>query len=151
MSLTKVPAGKAPSRPGRLSRLSRRTRLLGWRPRTVKSQMSFIALGLIGFIAVAPSEYAVRIGTLVLLYSVLAMGLNVVVGLAGLLDLGYIAFFGIGAYTYALLASPLHGFHVNFFLGLPIGMAVAALLGFLVGLPALRTHGDYLVVCLQNR
>lgn len=112
----------------------------------VGTQTSFMALALLVFVATAPSEYAVRIGTLVLLYTVLAMGLNVVVGLAGLLDLGYIAFFGIGAYSYALLASPLHGYHLNFFLGLPIGMATAAILGFIVGLPALRTHGDYLAI-----
>jgi branched-chain amino acid transport system permease protein len=121
-------------------------RVLAWRPRSARSQMGFLTILVLSVVVLSPSEYATRICTLVLLYSVLAMGLNVVVGLAGLLDLGFIAFFGIGAYTYALLASPLHGIHVNFFLVLPLGMAVAATFGFLVGLPALRTHGDYLAI-----
>jgi branched-chain amino acid transport system permease protein len=108
--------------------------------------MVVLATLILSVLVISPSEYATRICTLVLLYAVLAMGLNVVVGLAGLLDLGYIAFFGIGAYTYALLASPQHGLHVNFLLAFLAGIAVAAVLGFLVGLPALRTHGDYLAI-----
>jgi branched-chain amino acid transport system permease protein len=95
---------------------------------------------------IAPNQYATRLATLVAIYVVLALGLNVVVGLAGLLDLGFIAFFGVGAYTYALLASPLHGFHVSFWLAIPLGMAVASVFGVFVGIPALRTHGDYLAI-----
>jgi len=97
-------------------------------------------------IIVSPSDYTFRIATLILVYASLAMGLNVVVGLAGLLDLGFIAFFGVGAYSYALLASNLHNIHINFWLMLPGGMIIAAILGIIVGLPALRTHGDYLAI-----
>jgi branched-chain amino acid transport system permease protein len=88
-------------------------------------------------------------GTFVLL----AIGLNVVVGFAGLLDLGYAAFFAIGAYTYALFASsqlassPLHhSYHIPFFLMLFVGMFVAAAFGALLGFPTLRLRGDYLAI-----
>jgi branched-chain amino acid transport system permease protein len=86
-------------------------------------------------------------------YVLLAIGLNVVVGFAGLLDLGYAAFFAIGAYTYALFASaqlgssPLHhNFHMPFWIMLFIGMFVAAGFGALLGFPTLRLRGDYLAI-----
>lgn len=92
---------------------------------------------------------AAHAGTWVLL----AIGLNVVVGFAGLLDLGYAAFFAIGAYTYALFASaqlgssPLHhNFHLPFWIMLFIGMFVAAGFGVLLGFPTLRLRGDYLAI-----
>src|SRR6202165_987955 len=92
---------------------------------------------------------AAHAGTWVLL----AIGLNVVVGFAGLLDLGYAAFFAIGAYTYAMFASsqlgssPLHhNFHFPFFLMLIVGMLVAASFGALLGFPTLRLRGDYLAI-----
>jgi len=114
--------------------------------RAAVRQVGLLVAACLILILAAPSDYTVRIATLVLIYAALAMGLNVVVGLAGLLDLGFIAFFGVGAYSYALLASDLHDIHVDFWLMLPVGMLVAALLGVLVGLPALRTHGDYLAI-----
>ncbi len=76
----------------------------------------------------------------------LAIGLNVVVGLAGLLDLGYAAFFAIGAYTYAYGASPYSGNHVAFWVMLLVGAAVAAMAGLLLGAPTLRLRGDYLAI-----
>jgi branched-chain amino acid transport system permease protein len=76
----------------------------------------------------------------------LALGLNIVVGFAGLLDLGYIAFYAVGAYVYALLASPQLGLHLPFWLILPIGAAVAALFGVLLGAPTLKLRGDYLAI-----
>jgi branched-chain amino acid transport system permease protein len=76
----------------------------------------------------------------------LAIGLNVVVGLAGLLDLGYAAFFAIGAYTYAYGASPFSHNHVAFWAMLLIGAAVAAMAGLLLGAPTLRLRGDYLAI-----
>jgi branched-chain amino acid transport system permease protein len=76
----------------------------------------------------------------------LALGLNIVVGFAGLLDLGYIAFYAVGAYTWALLASPQFGLHLPFWAVLPIGAAVAALFGLLLGAPTLRLRGDYLAI-----
>jgi len=86
-------------------------------------------------------------------FVLLAIGLNVVVGFAGLLDLGYAAFFAIGAYTYAMIASnelatsPLHhAVHVPFWIALFVGLFVAALAGALLGAPTLRLRGDYLAI-----
>ncbi|MGA8034090.1 MAG: ABC transporter ATP-binding protein [Casimicrobiaceae bacterium] len=88
----------------------------------------------------------VRITNLAILYCFLALGLNIVVGFAGLLDLGYIAFYGVGAYVYALLASPHFGLHLPFWVILPIGSAVACLFGVLLGTPTLKLRGDYLAI-----
>ena len=87
--------------------------------------------------------YQVTIWVFALIYVVLGLGLNITVGLAGLLDLGYVAFFGIGAYTYAILNTQ---FGLDFWLCLPIGGLVGALLGILLGFPILRLRGDYLAI-----
>ena len=79
-------------------------------------------------------------------FVLLAIGLNVVVGLAGLLDLGYAAFFAIGAYTYAYGTSGFTGLNVPFWIMLPVGASVAALFGVLLGAPTLRLRGDYLAI-----
>jgi ABC-type branched-subunit amino acid transport system permease subunit len=79
-------------------------------------------------------------------FVLLAMGLNVVVGLAGLLDLGYAAFFAIGAYTYAYSNSPFSGVDLPFFPMLIVGAAVAAVFGIALGAPTLRLRGDYLAI-----
>jgi branched-chain amino acid transport system permease protein len=81
-----------------------------------------------------------------LLFIMLALGLNIVVGFAGLLDLGYIAFFAVGAYSYALLASPQLAVHWPFLVLLPLCAAVAAVFGILLGGPTLRLRGDYLAI-----
>ena len=88
----------------------------------------------------------VRIIDVALLFTMLALGLNIVVGFAGLLDLGYIAFFAVGAYCYALLASPQFGVHWPFVALLPLSALVAALFGVLLGAPTLRLRGDYLAI-----
>jgi branched-chain amino acid transport system permease protein len=88
----------------------------------------------------------VRITNLAILYIFLALGLNIVVGFAGLLDLGYIAFYAVGAYVYALLASPQFDLHWPFWVVLPIGAAVAAIFGILLGAPTLKLRGDYLAI-----
>jgi branched-chain amino acid transport system permease protein len=88
----------------------------------------------------------VRIANFAMLYVLLALGLNIVVGFAGLLDLGYIAFYAVGAYVYALLASPQFGLHLPFWVILPIGAAVAALFGVMLGAPTLKLRGDYLAI-----
>src|SRR4051812_24080416 len=88
----------------------------------------------------------VRIANFAILYILLALGLNIVVGFAGLLDLGYIAFYAVGAYVYALLASPHFNLHLPFWLILPIGAAVAAFFGVLLGAPTLKLRGDYLAI-----
>ena len=74
-----------------------------------------------------------RITNLAILFVLLSLGLNIVVGFAGLLDLGYIAFYAVGAYTYALLASPHFNLHLPFWMILPLGAAVACLFGVLLG------------------
>ena len=88
----------------------------------------------------------VRIANFAILYALLALGLNIVVGFAGLLDLGYIAFYAVGAYAYALLASPHFGIHLPFWVILPIGASLAALFGILLGTPTLKLRGDYLAI-----
>jgi branched-chain amino acid transport system permease protein len=104
----------------------------------------------------AVNGYYLEIATQVGIFVALALGLNIVVGLAGLLDLGYVAFFAVGAYTWAIFGSP----HANvifggtafplaggwFYLFLLAGLAVAAIAGILLGLPVLRLHGDYLAI-----
>lgn len=89
------------------------------------------------------STYQINIMTTALMYVVLGLGLNIVVGLAGLLDLGYVAFYAVGAYTYALL-----NFHfgLGFWTVLPIAGLLAALFGILLGFPVLRLRGDYLAI-----
>jgi branched-chain amino acid transport system permease protein len=101
----------------------------------------------------------VRALAFALLYIMLAMGLNIVVGFAGLLDLGYIAFYAVGAYMYALLASP-HlastftwiaqtfptGLHSSIWFVVPLGAGLAALFGILLGAPVLKLRGDYLAI-----
>jgi branched-chain amino acid transport system permease protein len=88
----------------------------------------------------------VRITNLAILFVFLALGLNIVVGFAGLLDLGYIAFYAVGAYVYALLASPHFDIHLPFWVILPIGASVACLFGVLLGAPTLKLRGDYLAI-----
>jgi branched-chain amino acid transport system permease protein len=88
-------------------------------------------------------RYALDVVINVLVYVCLGLGLNVVVGLAGLLDLGYIAFYGVGAYTYALLS--VH-FGLSFWLCLPLAAVFAAVAGCVIGYPTLRMRGDYLAI-----
>src|SRR6187402_2116030 len=88
----------------------------------------------------------VRITNLAILFVLLSLGLNIVVGFAGLLDLGYIAFYAVGAYVYALLASPHFNIHLPWWAILPIGAAVACIFGILLGAPTLKLRGDYLAI-----
>jgi branched-chain amino acid transport system permease protein len=85
--------------------------------------------------------------TIVGLYVLLGLGLNIVVGFAGLLDLGYVAFFAIGSYTVAILTSPELGFfHLSFWSALPVAVLLGALSGVLLGIPVLKMRGDYLAI-----
>ncbi len=90
-----------------------------------------------------PNAYRVDILANALLYALLALGLNIIVGFAGLLHLGYAAFFAVGAYTYALL-----NLHLGcpFWVGLPVSAAAAGVAGFLLGFPVMRVRGDYLAI-----
>ena len=110
-------------------------------------------------IGTAGGNYWVRVLDFAMLYVMLALGLNVVVGFAGLLDLGYIAFYAVGAYTAALLSSPQlstqfewiaalapTGLHFPFFIIVPIGALVACFFGVLLGTPTLKLRGDYLAI-----
>ena len=110
--------------------------------------VALIALALIAlpFALAAVGTTWVRIMNLAILFVFLALGLNIVVGFAGLLDLGYVAFYAVGAYVYALLASPHFNLHWPFWVILPIGAAVAALFGVLLGVPTLKLRGDYLAI-----
>jgi branched-chain amino acid transport system permease protein len=105
-----------------------------------------VSLALLPFALAQIGTTWVRITNYAVLYVLLALGLNIVVGFAGLLDLGYIAFYAVGAYTYALLASPQFNLHLPFWVILPIGAAVAALFGVLLGAPTLKLRGDYLAI-----
>jgi branched-chain amino acid transport system permease protein len=98
------------------------------------------------FVLASAGTFWVRITNQAILYCFLALGLNIVVGFAGLLDLGYIAFYAVGAYVYALLASPHFNLHLPFWIILPIGAAVACLFGVLLGAPTLKLRGDYLAI-----
>ncbi len=89
------------------------------------------------------SRYYIDLGTLVLTYIMLGWGLNIVVGLAGLLDLGYVAFYAVGAYSFAILATT---FDLGFWTCLPLAGLLAAFAGILLGFPVLRLRGDYLAI-----
>ncbi len=104
-----------------------------------------IALVIVGMLVwpFMVSRGAVDLATLTLIYIMLGLGLNIVVGLAGLLDLGYVAFYAVGAYTYALLSQY---FGLSFWVCLPISAGMAALFGFILGFPVLRLRGDYLAI-----
>ena len=92
------------------------------------------------------SGYVRRVGFDTVLYMLLALGLNVVVGWGGLLDLGFVAFYGIGAYAYAMLDSDKFGIHLPSLVSVPLIVALGAVVGLLLGLPSRRLSGDYLAI-----
>lgn len=105
-----------------------------------------VALLALPFVAALGGQAWVRIVNLAILYVFLALGLNIVVGFAGLLDLGYVAFYAVGAYLWALLASPHFGLHWPFWAILPLGAVLACICGALLGAPTLKLRGDYLAI-----
>jgi branched-chain amino acid transport system permease protein len=121
--------------------------------------LAAVALLLVPLVLQSFGNAWVRIADMALLYVLLALGLNIVVGYAGLLDLGYVAFFAIGAYMYALLASPHltetfpaiaamfpNGLHSPIWVVIPAAAGLAGLFGVLLGAPTLRLRGDYLAI-----
>ena len=116
-------------------------RIMG-EPRIYRPAAAMIALFAVAFPFVF-STYQTNIMTTALMYIVLGLGLNIVVGQAGLLNLGYVAFYAVGAYTYALLN---YHFGIGFWLALPLGALAATLFGILLGFPVLRLQGDYLAI-----
>ncbi len=117
------------------------------------------ALLVLPFLLQFMGNFWVRIADIALLYVLLALGLNIVVGYAGLLDLGFVAFFAIGAYMYGLMASPHlsetfawfarmfpNGLHTSIWLVVPLGALLAGILGILLGAPTLKLRGDYLAI-----
>ncbi len=100
-----------------------------------------LALGIVGYGGAL--KWIDNFGIQILIYVMLGFGLNIVVGLAGLLDLGYVAFYAVGAYSYALLAKE---FGFSFFMLLPLAGCLAAFWGILLGFPVLRLRGDYLAI-----
>jgi branched-chain amino acid transport system permease protein len=105
-----------------------------------------VALVLLPFVLMQAGTAWVRITNLAILFVLLSLGLNIVVGFAGLLDLGYIAFYAVGAYVYALLAGPHFNLHLPWWVILPLGAAVACFFGVLLGTPTLKLRGDYLAI-----
>ena len=117
-------------------------------PRGAWIGLALVAVALIAlpFVLTGIGTAWVRITNLAILFVLLSLGLNIVVGFAGLLDLGYIAFYAVGAYTYAVLASPHFNLHLPFWVILPIGAAVACFFGIVLGTPTLKLRGDYLAI-----
>ncbi len=116
----------------------------------VSPYVGWIVMGALAFAFLMPflpepfsSRYAIDIATNVLIYVMLGWGLNIVVGLAGLLDLGYVAFYAVGAYSYALLSTH---FGWSFWICLPLAGVFAACFGMVLGFPVLRLRGDYLAI-----
>jgi ABC-type branched-subunit amino acid transport system permease subunit len=137
-------AGRREYPPGWRGDAMRRLERVGWWPRLAIATVIGIVLPQLGM-----NDFQLQVGINALLLAMLALGLNISVGWAGLLDLGYIAFYGFGAYGYALLSSNQlgsAGIHLSAFVSVPIVMVAAAGLGLLVGLPSRRLIGDYLAI-----
>ena len=127
-------------RPGKEARAIRRSIAL---PAGMGKYTAPVLLVAAVLLPLSGSRYYVDLATLVLTYTMLGWGLNIVVGLAGLLDLGYVAFYAVGAYSYALLAE---NFGLGFWTCLPLAGILAGFAGILLGFPVLRLRGDYLAI-----
>ena len=104
----------------------------------------FMAVLLLAPPRLISSNYWVRILDIAGLYAMMALGYNLMFGYTGLFNLGFAAFFAIGAYCYAILASPLHNMHLSFLIVLPLAVALASLVSYLLGIPSISLVGDYL-------
>jgi branched-chain amino acid transport system permease protein len=117
-------------------------------PRRVRIGVTLVCLLVMLALPALTNDFVAQVMMLVCLYSLMGMGLNIELGLAGLVDLGFVAFFAVGAYVVALATSnsPQAIIHINFFSALPLSVLFAACAGFLFGLPVLRVRGDYLAI-----
>ena len=138
----------------KIFRFNPRDRFGDWWDRSSMWQRASFRIAVIGFFYALPfldnpifgtpqSDFASVLFYPLSIFALLAVGLNIVVGKSGILDLGFVAFFAIGAYAQALLGTK---FHTNFFFNMIVGMLVAMLAGVALGLPALRLRGDYLAI-----
>ena len=118
----------------------------GWKRLPPAAQLLVVVGAAAVFGGATSNDYYLRVGVNTLIYALLAVGLNVVVGWAGLLDLGFVAFFGFGAYCYAFLSSDQFGLHWPSLAALPVIVLACAALGLFVGLPSRRLRGDYLAI-----
>lgn len=143
----------------RSSFISKKDGLMNLKTLSWQSQATLIALLCLPLALQGLGTHWVRVADMVLLYIILALGLNIVVGCAGLLDLGFVAFYAVGAYSTALLTSPhlsenfawfaAHfpaGLHTAWWITLPLAAALAAFFGMLLGAPTLKLRGDYLAM-----
>src|SRR5262245_4663629 len=130
--------------PSWLGRAQRQAERVGWWPRLALAGLAAAALPLVGL-----GGFQLQVGIDALVVALLAVGLNIVVGWTGLLDLGYIAFFRCGAYGFALVSSGQvgpNGIHPPSYLSVPLARLATAALGLVVGLPSRRLVGDYLAI-----
>jgi branched-chain amino acid transport system permease protein len=127
--------------PSWLGSAQRASERVGWWPRLALAAAAGLLLPFLGL-----GGFQLQVGIDALVIALLAVGLNIVVGWAGLLDLGYVAFFGFGAYGFALLSSSKISIHLPSILAIPIVMIGAAILGLIVGWPSRRLIGDYLAI-----
>jgi ABC-type branched-subunit amino acid transport system permease subunit len=140
-------AGRGGTGPGWQRRLRRLDQVVGWWPRLALVTLLGLAFGLL-----TGNVNLLTVGFNSLLYAILSLGLNIAVGWAGLLDLGYIAFFGFGAYGYAIFSSNalgtggVGGTHLAAIESIPIVLVAAGVVGLAIGLVALRVGGDYLAI-----
>ena len=117
-------------------------------PKRVRAVAAMAGLLVLLALPVLTNDFVAQIMMLVCLYTLMGLGLNIELGLAGLVDLGFVAFFAVGAYTVAILTAdtPAVPAHLGFFAALPFAVIFAAGAGFLFGLPVLRVRGDYLAI-----
>ncbi|MBF0614234.1 MAG: high-affinity branched-chain amino acid ABC transporter permease LivM [Magnetococcales bacterium] len=130
----------------RRQRMVGTTRRPGWITAWIDDHRPYIVIAAVIGALLVPwwiGKYWLNVAILALIYVLLGLGLNVVVGLAGLLDLGFVAFYAVGAYTYALGH---HYFALSFWAAVPLGAMLAAGFGVVLAFPVLRMHGDYLAI-----
>ncbi|MCJ8151366.1 branched-chain amino acid ABC transporter permease (plasmid) [Shinella sp. H4-D48] len=118
------------------------------KPQASRLVAILVLAAIVALVAATPflPNYHIRVVNSLLIYILLGIGLNIVIGYTGLLDLGFVAFYAVGAYTYALLASPQLDLHLPFLLIVGIAAVLGMITGILLGIPVLKLRGDYLAI-----